>query len=118
MAVAYPQPATAAPTMDELHRRLGDYLTAQTDRAAFVNWFLSWSIDRRPEAGTLEARVEMLVAEHTSGHGDEAAFKEALAAAVIETTQVRFTEVPSVKGFSSAGTEPARVSWSESLRPR
>lgn len=107
MAIVYTEPFVRPAVLQHLTA----YLNGQVELSSFVDWFLPWSLEQRHEPTSLEARLEVLVSEQTSGHGDEQALREALATALLDAMPVSFTVRATPLTPSAAGSESVAVSW-------
>ena len=71
--------ASKHPTFeDELRERLQAYLIGASSLQGFSGWFFEECWDHAPRPDGLAARVESILAEHSSGYGSEEDVKRML----------------------------------------
>ncbi len=81
------KPATAADIDPMIRQQLAAYLADKVTLEEFKDWVFSFCWDFQPQPDDLLGEVELILAEYTSGFGDEARIREFLRNALEETSQ-------------------------------
>lgn len=88
----------------DLKNQMASFLSGGITLDAFDDWFAqaSWNmhLDSEPEVQMLAAKIELLLAEHTSGHLSEPELRSALASALASSPDSLVMELDITIGIS------------------